>query len=199
MEEYLLVKNCLSEFDHNKKISAESLDGSTTTGMLLHRRFTNLPIELIGALHRNLEEDISWAQQQANEGHQDDESCTASVLSPSKLSTCPKINSHDNKSNFFVSARYVIMLCPCKVSRESKSFYKLSGGNGENNCYSILGSSNVVNYDCFEDEVYMQHASAAILFRPPKQYCPVDTDLVALLIHISKLKSCVNGICSLIL
>jgi hypothetical protein len=33
-----------------------------TTGVMLHRRFSNLPLELVGALHANLEEDLGWAK-----------------------------------------------------------------------------------------------------------------------------------------
>lgn len=47
----------------SEKGTAKASQG-TRTGLLLHKRFTNLPIQLVGALHRNLEEDISWAQQQ---------------------------------------------------------------------------------------------------------------------------------------
>jgi hypothetical protein len=36
----------------------------STAGLLIHKRFTNMPPELVSALHRNLEEDMSWAQQQ---------------------------------------------------------------------------------------------------------------------------------------
>ena len=34
-----------------------------TTGIFLHKRFSNLPLELVGALHSNLEEDLGWSQQ----------------------------------------------------------------------------------------------------------------------------------------
>lgn len=78
------------------------------------------------------------------------------------------------------------------MSKEGKSGYDLS----ENTCYSVLGSCSDIIFACYEDEVYLQHAAAAVLFRPPKQHCL--TDLVALLVPISKLKNCVNGICELI-
>lgn len=32
------------------------------TGLLIHKRFTNLPLELIGHLHKNLDEDLGWAK-----------------------------------------------------------------------------------------------------------------------------------------
>ena len=37
-----------------------------TTGIFLHKRFSNLPLELVGALHSNLEEDLGWSQQVGN-------------------------------------------------------------------------------------------------------------------------------------
>ena len=33
-----------------------------TTGVFLHKRFSNLPIQLVGNLHINIEEDLGWAQ-----------------------------------------------------------------------------------------------------------------------------------------
>ena len=101
----------------------------------------------------------------------------------------------------------MVLLCECKVmsnnsneagagenskgKSKGKSGYNLSDGA----CYSVLGSCSDVVFECFEDEVYLQHATSAVLFRPPKQHCSMD--LVALLIPISKLKTCVNGICAL--
>jgi len=96
------------------------------------------------------------------------------------------------QANFFAEARNVLLLCECAVSKDSKSGYTLT----DNACYDVLGSCSDILFASFEDEVYLQHASAAVLFRPPKQHCL--TDLVALLVPISKLKTCVNGICALI-
>jgi len=85
-EELQLMKDCLPTTASSSSSTSTSSTSTTSainntapvtaggaarTGLLLHKRFTNLPIQLVGALHRNLEEDVSWAQQQASD--EDDE------------------------------------------------------------------------------------------------------------------------------
>lgn len=192
-EELQLLKDCLPSTTSTSSATAGTpapAAAASRTGLLLHKRFTNLPIQLVGALHRNLEEDVSWAQQQASD--EDDElaldECESSSSSANKPSSAKKIK---RQANFFAEARYVLVLCECAVPKD-KSAYTLT----DNACYDVLGSCSDIIFASFEDEVYLQHASAAVLFRPPKQHCL--TDLVALLVPISKLKTCVNGICALI-
>jgi hypothetical protein len=186
--------------------SGNSQSGSkaSSTGILLHKRFTNLPIQLVGALHRNLEEDISWAQQQASDEDDEEKSDNSGSSGSSSSSAGAKPNKLAPSRNFFADARHVILLSECSVMGAGKGGSK--GGTApvavgyslaDHACHSVLGScSSDIVFECFEDEVYLQHATAAVLFRPPKQHC--TTDLVALLVPISKLKTCVNGICALV-
>lgn len=162
------------------------------TGLLLHKRFTNLPIQLVGALHRNLEEDMSWAQQQATD---EDESAQENAVT-SGSSSAGKNTAQ--KGNFFAEVRNLVLFCECTVSKEGRSTYALSEGSASSagTCYNVLGSCSDVVFANFEDEVYLQHASAAVLWRPPRSLC--NTDLIALLVPVSKLKKCANGICELI-
>eukprot|EP01032_Pedospumella_encystans_P010243 gene10243-11992_t len=191
-EELQLLKDCLpSQAPGSASTASAPSGGAARTGLLLHKRFTNLPIQLVGALHRNLEEDISWAQQQASD-EDDDLALDESESSTSSASKSKKSAASARPSNFFAEVRNVLLLCECAVPTEGKSAYAL----GDSTCHSVLGSCSDVVFACFEDEVYLQHASAAVLFRPPKQHCL--TDLVALLVPVSKLKTCVNGICELI-
>jgi hypothetical protein len=194
-EDIKLLKDCLASAASDKASSSSSAAAAKApktssvhaarTGLLLHKRFTNLPIQLVGALHRNLEEDVSWAQQQATD---DDEEVVESTSSSGQ-----KASKSNQGGNFFAEARNVVLFCECAVSKEGKSAYTLGEGN---TCYNVLGSCSDIIFACFEDEVYLQHATAAVLFRPAKTLC--TTDLVALLVPISKLKKCANGICELI-
>ena len=60
-----------------------------TTGVLLHKRFSNLPIQLVGPLHINLEEDLGWAQH----NHESD----------------------DSEQNDFRSMQYILLICKCSL------------------------------------------------------------------------------------
>lgn len=69
-----------------------------TTGILLHKRFSNLPIQLVGPLHINLEEDLGWAQH----NHESD----------------------DSEQNDFRSLQYIILLCACSLENETKFLHE---------------------------------------------------------------------------
>ena len=198
-EEVQLLRDCLSvpaasSADKSAVSGTKSPKGASVhasrTGLLLHKRFTNLPLQLVGALHRNLEEDVSWAQQQATD---DDELAQEDYISSSNSSSSSTKNKATKGTNFFAEARNVILLCECEVSKDGKSAFAFPEPSS---CYSVLGSCSDIVFSCFEDEVYLQHATAAVLFRPPKSLC--GTELVALLVPISKLQKCATGICDLL-
>lgn len=65
-----------------------------TTGVLLHKRFSNLPIQLVGPLHINLEQDVGWAQH----NHESD----------------------DSEQNDFRSMQFVLLLCACSQAADTK-------------------------------------------------------------------------------
>lgn len=65
-----------------------------TTGVFLHKRFSNLPIQLVGSLHINLGEDVGWAQH----NHESD----------------------DCVQNEFKSMQSVILLTACSLGGGSK-------------------------------------------------------------------------------
>jgi hypothetical protein len=178
-----------------KQSSAQSgLVHAARTGLLLHKRFTNLPLQLVSALHRNLEEDVCWAQQQATDEDESAQENTTSSSSSAPNSAHKGSAAAAKQSNFFAEARNVVLFCECDVSKEGKSTYNLSEIGST--CYNVLGSCSDIVFACFEDEVYLQHATAAVLWRPPRSLC--STDLVALLVPLSKLKKCANGISELI-
>ncbi len=181
-----------------------------STGLLLHQRFSNLPIPLIGPLHRNLEEDLSWAKQRANidgdayEGDLSEPSSSSRADSNSKgntgkrngtsssSSSSSSSNSNNEKPHFFAAVAWVLLLCP--VSGAFLQDYDFSGDR----VYDVLGNSGLA-FDSFEDEVYFQQAAAAAIFKPAKACnAAYEQAVVAALVPLEKIKSCVNGICALL-
>ena len=65
-----------------------------TTGVFLHKRFSNLPIQLVGPLHINLEQDVGWAQH----NHESD----------------------DSEQNNFRSMQFVLLICACSPAEGCK-------------------------------------------------------------------------------
>lgn len=150
--------------------------GKSSAGILLHQRFSNLPIELIGPLHRNLEEDLSWAQTKTHSDDDNDEPLEGSVA---------------RSATFFSDLAYVLLLCPVGASKD----FDVSGVKA----HSVLGTA-ALTFDSFEDEVYFQHAEAAVVFKPSKA-CGAgyeENAVVAALVPVKRMKDCVKGICALL-
>lgn len=91
-----------------------SLSNLQKTLMMLHARFSNLPLELIAPLFRNIEHDLEWVQHSEN---------TAVAVSTAE---------------HFNGTEHVLLICPCSFSEESK--VKIPGGG----CIDICGSSDVL-------------------------------------------------------
>lgn len=164
------------------------IDGchSAASGLLIHRRFSNLPLQLIGSLHENLVDDLAWAKQQLV----DDDDHTDSLIPAQKDSS-----SHSKKSsNFFAQLQYILLLCEGKVTSPGNTKHTRTATKDSSCCDLIAsGLKNSITFNYFEDEVYMQHASAAVLFRPSRQHSCVD-DMVCILVPISKLNACMESI-----
>lgn len=152
------------------------------TGLLIHRRFSNLPLQLIGSLHENLVDDLAWAKQQPV----DDDDHTDSQLAPAQKNSRRSTKS----SNFFAHLQYILLLCEGKVTSPGKPSAK------DSSCCDLIASGlkNSLTFNYFEDEVYMQHASAAVLFRPSRQHSSGDNNMVCILLPVSKLNACMESI-----
>ena len=131
-----------------------------TTGVLLHKRFSNLPIQLVGPLHINLEEDLGWAQH----NHESD----------------------DSEQNDFRSLQFILLICKCSLLVDIN---KPQDGKA----VDVMGNSGLL-FEYFEDEIFVDAALHAFLFRSKSSAMP----LVAAVVPIASLKKCVNTICSLI-
>jgi hypothetical protein len=90
-----LFKKYLSPSDDG---SAKNKDGNACTGVLIQRRFCNLPIQLIGALHRNFGEDVTWIRS-----------------SDSKDSDADPAT-----RNSLISMKYMLLFCQCTLGDDSK-------------------------------------------------------------------------------
>ena len=155
------------------------------TSIMIHNRFTNLPLPLIGALHRNLEEDISWAKQQANND--------SSIQKVDNLNqSSDDLNSQDNDKNDFGVINFIILLSTCTFTEDSQFNFD---GNNSNKSYNVTGNSSII-FDLFEDECYFQNCSSAVLFKCKESYYK-DSPMVAMLIPISKLTVVINSIMKL--
>ena len=162
-----LFEKCLIPGDET---GTKNNAGTTRTGVMIHRRFCNLPIQLIGALHRNFEEDITWIRS-----------------SESKDSDAEPAT---RKS--FIAMKYMLLFCQCTLGEDSKVAL-LSQLVKNKGAVSILGSASAILFESFEEDMYFQHAEAAIVFRPAVSFCPTEF-LAGLLVPVAKLKECVEGI-----
>jgi hypothetical protein len=128
--------------------------------LLLHKRFSNLPLQLVAALHANLEEDLGWAKH----NHE----------------------SNDKEVNDFLSMNQILLLAAC-----SSDDFK---GKPSTSAMNVLGRSDLL-FECFEDEVYLQNASSAFLF---KSKASNGAPLLAALVPLTSLKKCIKEITALI-
>jgi hypothetical protein len=119
------------------------------TGIFLHQRFANLPLELIRHLHRNLDEDLGWAQQL----HNSDSDGNAA-----------------QEASDFKSLQFVILLACCEMQGPKPD---LSGTN----VIDVSGSSSLLLHN-FEDETYLQEAMCTVLFKPPQSEHAVCASLI---------------------
>ena len=58
-----------SSADKDRIMSHLNGDKEATTGLFLHGRFMNLPLQLCGALHSNLVDDLNWAKDRDEESY----------------------------------------------------------------------------------------------------------------------------------
>ena len=54
---------CYTHMLHRSRFLSFVVIVPTVVSVFIYQRFSNLPLELVGALHSNLEEDLGWSQQ----------------------------------------------------------------------------------------------------------------------------------------
>ena len=164
------------------------------TGLLVHRRFYNLPLELVGHLHRNLSEDLAWAQGRAES---EDGGGSGDGSSAEEHST-------------FKAITHMLLLAPCAPLQAGGGAEGSSGrgstagakggsggfsGGGAHDVQDVTNSGSIM-FDNFEDDVYFQEATCAFYMKPDASVC--STPLVVALIATSSLGTCVQGVCKLV-
>lgn len=139
-----------------------ALGDAAATGVLLHSRFANLPLELIGPLLRNLDHDLEWA------------------MGP-EAATAPR--SAEVGAQFRAMKSFLVV-APCTTPSE------LSKGS----VTSIVGSSSAAVLEYFEDDVFLQRATAAVAFRPSD---PLRPPVAVMLLPFAALKPCIQEVFAL--
>lgn len=119
-------------------------------GILLHNRFANLPLPLIGALHKNLKTDLDWAKRQEEEEAVD-----------SSLRTTDRT---------FSSVDMMCLISKSTLSSDgdggnsTKALRGIKVSADKSVAFDVTGSSSLL-FDLFEDEVYVQHARSVVYIR----------------------------------
>jgi len=131
------------------------------TGIFIHQRFANLPLELISHLHKNLDEDLGWAQQ---------------------LHASNSDGNAAQEASDFKSLQFVILLACCDLQGgASQSKPDLSGSA----VVDVSGNPSLLFHN-FEDEAYFQEAISTVLFKPRQS----EHTLCASLIPVASLRKC---------
>lgn len=205
-------------------IVADSINSHISNlGVLCHGRFVNMPLELIGHLHRNLYDDVDWIRNQSVQGITTAENSSNSKVSHKEsASSAATIAIHivdgvsqltytaQEETDMFKKMEYFVHFCRCTStekhyhsSSSSSSSSQQSAGSKSNEAFDVLGSSSALLFDQFEDEHYFQHAESAVLFRSLSSLTSSSSEVhssppltVALLIPIKKLKPIVDSICA---
>lgn len=150
-------------------------------GLLIHRRFANLPLQLVSHLHSNLNDDMSWA---------------ASLLD--KLDDAGDSTSAQDHIDF-KNIDHMILFSACGVLDTTSNHDKKrkkgedSSSSGNNNAIDVTGSSSVI-LDYFEDDVYFQESLCSFYFKPSG----ANTPFVASLISVKSLAKIAATIVSLV-
>jgi hypothetical protein len=112
-------------------------------GFLIHNRFANFPPQLIYDLHRNLHEDIKWAQSVNLD--------TSTVEQDLEKDVIMK----------FKQMKKCHLLVPCTFSESSSkgSLQQLT---------NVTGWNDIILH-CFEDDIYFQHAEEAFYVNLPNE------------------------------
>ena len=112
-----------------------SLSDLKKTLLLLHTRFSNLPLELIAPLFRNVIHDLEWVQSSENN-------------SAVTVTTAAQ----------FIGVEQILLICPCSFVESAAT--KIHAGG----CVDICGSSSVL-FDNFEDETFFEECTAAVMYQ----------------------------------
>jgi hypothetical protein len=145
-------------------------------------RFSNLPLPLISPLHKNLVDDLKWAQQDG-EGLDLNFKPLTHVLLLTTASTSSSSSSSSSSSRGGGTGG----------GGDSSGSSSSSAPAGSKNIKDVTGMSTVL-FDNFEDDVFFQQAQGALAWQPSVS----KQTIVAALVPINKLNTCLSMIDDLI-
>lgn len=123
-------------------------------GFLFHGRFTNLPIELIYELHRNLWEDISWAQKyKKSDKKKNSNDSKGSSNSNASDSNDDEVDEEEVRQ--FQQMGSFLCVANVSLTGNTKPGTVTAG-------QSVLGWNDLLFHN-FEDEFYFQQAELAVV------------------------------------
>jgi hypothetical protein len=112
-----------------------SLSDLSKSLLFLHSRFSNLPLELIAPLFRNMAHDLDWVQ-------------SSNSNSAATVTTTAQ----------FAGVESILLICPGTLSEGSKQKIPTGG------CIDVAGSSALL-FNNFEDETFFEESTAAVLYQ----------------------------------
>ena len=163
----------------NTSIIRENIDLFTSihSGIMLHKRYHNFPIQLIAQLHKNLYEDLKWIKQQtintSNTTHKQPDIGTTNELSDEIINEQTIID--------FQSLKYIILINNCNFIN---NINKISD-NSIINYYQ-----NSVMFDSFEDEIYCQKSETSFIYKLSNN----NNYYIISIIKYNNLLECINEI-----
>jgi hypothetical protein len=163
------------------------MNNTSITGVMVTQRFTNLPIQLITALHKNLEEDFKWIKSQSSQ--------SSSSVSAKKKAKHDKGSNNDNIDDDVAALstlKYAILFSTCSIVEDNNTKKRKEEKQKEES-FNLLGRKSSVIFNNFEEESYFDYADAAIVFQPNLSCIP-SKHVAAALISMSKLSHCVKDI-----
>lgn len=165
---------------------------------MIHKRFANLPLELLAPLHENLLDDVLWAKDVITKGQPVEDPTDEPLFRE------------------FGAMTHVLLLdtCTLDISQQKQSTSaSLDSTAISPAAVEVTGSgvTSSILFDAFENEIYAQHAITVIVFQPKgfhgsKQQQPEPpskaqaqrgSHLAVMLLEVKALRKCCQEIAKL--
>jgi hypothetical protein len=122
--------------------------GRARAGFLLHQKFVNFPLQLIGHLHQNLKDDIFWARD-----HPD------TTESSHSLSTSGRQDPDAAPTIAWKDITSLVLMSPCEfVTGRKRTKGSAANANEVVVEFNKGTMKDEVVFDCFEDEIFHEES-----------------------------------------
>jgi hypothetical protein len=147
------------------------------TGLFLHRKVSNLPLQLISPLHRNIFDDLQWARSQSENGIK---SSAATELTAEDLA--------DLQAFKQLECLFLISTLSIEANSSLSAAVKKSG-------YVEIGpGDSSLMYDALEDEIYHKNSTCAFVFNCSEVS---EKPLAVMMLHVDGFETAVKEISTL--